>query len=196
MGIARATGQAYNVLLERIGKKGLVRLLMETSFFFEDVKSAMAYSLPMRPLSHLVALANAKGMDQASSLFENSQKNLKASIDLLGAKIDHEIGLVHLANDKANSHGFAAIDRMKSNARLDSMIPKETRDLWSKSCAQLDKSKVQRKRKSHRDRSANKKRKGSGKSTLTKPLLPTCADCGKVGHLRGDAKCKSASKPT
>ena len=170
---------------------------METGFFFEDVKSTMAYSLPMRSLSDLVALANSKGMAEASRLFEESQKNVKATLDLLGAKIDHEVGLVHLANDKANTHGFAAIDRMKSNARLESLVPKETRDLWSKSCSQLDKSKIQRKRKSHGDRSANKKRKSATRpSGANKPNLPTCADCGKVGHLRGDAKCKSAAKPS
>ena len=117
----------------------------------------------------------------------------------MAAKLRYELGLVHLANDKNNPHGFAAVDRMRSDAALELFTDKDTRDQWQKACSSLDKSKT-RKRKGHGDRQANKRRKrgggggGGGGNHGNKPALPTCAACGKVGHVAGDARCKAAPK--
>ena len=48
-------------------KKRLVRLLMETNFFCEDLKYVLRYSLPMRSLGELAALINVKGLPAASA---------------------------------------------------------------------------------------------------------------------------------
>ena len=173
-------------------KKRLVRLLMETNNFCEDASDAFDASLCMRPLGDLVTLANTKGLEAASEAFDRSQQQVSGVIKKIAEKIKFELGLVYLANDKNNPHGFAAIDRMKSDATLELFTTKDTRDQWQKACSSLDKTKNQRKRKSHGDRQANKRRKRA--NAANKPALPTCANCGKVGHVAGDARCKAAPK--
>ena len=179
-------------------KKRLVRLLMESNFFCEDLGYCLRFSLPMRSLEELTAMVEAKGMSTASSIFEDSQEKVKEALDNLTAKLKHELGLVYLANDKSNSHGFAAVDKMKSMATLEHVTTKETRDLWTKACSSLDKTRSTRKRKGHGNRDANKKRKrggGAGGGGGGRPALPKCAACGKLGHVAGDARCNAAPKP-
>ena len=184
-------------LMSSNDKKRLVRLLMETSYFCEDLKYTMRYSLPMRSLGELAALINSKGLAEATTIFEESQEKVRAAVDKVSEKIRHETSLVHLANDKSNPHGFAAVDKMKALANLEAVTTKETRDLWTKACSSLDKSKNARKRGGHGNRAANKKRKrggGGGGGGGARPALPTCAVCGKLGHVAGDARCKAAPK--
>ena len=181
-------------LMSSNDKKRLVRLLMETNYFCEDLKYTLRYSLTMRSLGELATLINTKGLPEAQSFFEASQEKVKEGLDRISEKLRHEIGNVHLANDKANPHGFAAVDKMKSMATLESVTTKEQRDLWVKACSSLDKTKTQRKRKSHGNRDANRKRKRGGGNQGGRPALPTCAVCGKAGHVAGDAKCRAAPK--
>ena len=176
-------------------KKRLVRLLMETNYFCEDLKYILRYSLPMRSLGELASLINTKGIGPATKIFEDSQEKVKEAVDKVSEKLKHELGCVHLANDKSNSHGFAAIDKMKSLSNLESVTSKEQRDLWSKACSSLDKTKTQRKRGGHGNRAANKKRKRGGGNAGARPALPICAACNKAGHVAGDARCKAAPKP-
>ena len=172
-------------LMSSNDKKRLVRLLMETNNFCEDVDSAFSASLCKRPLGDLLVLANSKGLEAASAAFQESQDRVTGVIQRLAEKLRFELGLVYLANDKNNPHGFAAIDKMKSDATLELFTDKYTRDQWSKACSSLDKVKNNRKRKSHGDRNANRRRKKANAGQ--KPALPTCAACGKVGHVAGDA---------
>ena len=174
-------------------KKRLVRLLMETNYFCEDLKYLLRYALPMRSLGELASMINTKGLKTASDLFEASQEKIKGAVDTVSEKLKHELGLVHLANDKSNNHGFAAIDKMKSLSTLEAVTSKEQRDLWNKACSSLDKMRTQRKRKGHGNRDANRKRKRGNAGA--RPALPTCAACNKAGHVAGDAKCKAAPKP-
>ena len=180
-------------LMSSNDKKRLVRLLMETNNFCEDASNAFSDSLCNRPLSDLMVLVNSKGLEAASAAFERSRERVNGVLARLAEKLKYELGLVYLANDKNNPHGFAAIDRMKSDATLELFTTKDTRDQWQKACSSLDKSKNQRKRKSHGDRQANKRRKRA--NAAAKPALPTCAACGKPGHVAGDARCKAVPKP-
>ena len=182
-------------LMSSNDKKRLVRLLMESNYFCEDLKYTLRYSLPMRSLSDLAALINSKGLPEATKYFKDSQEKIRGALDNLSSKLTHELGLVHLANDKSNGHGFAAIDKMKTFTNLEAVTTKEQRDLWSKACSSLDKTRTQRKRGSHGNRSANKKRKRGGGNPGARPALPTCAACNKPGHVAGDARCKAAPKP-
>ena len=143
------------------------------------------------PFQDLVTLANTKGMDVAAAAFQQSQDWVTSVLERLAEKLRYELGLVYLANDKNNPHGFAAIDRMKSDATLELFTSKDTRDQWQKACSSLDKTKT-RKRKSHGDRQANRRLKKA--NAAAKPALPTCAACGKLGHVAGDARCKAAPK--
>ena len=175
-------------------KKHLIRLLMETNYFCEDLKYLMRYSLPFRSLGELAALINSKGLPDATAIFEDSQEKVKDAVNKVSEKLRHEMGLVHLANDKSNPHGFAGVDKMKALSNLEAVTSKEQRDLWSKACSNLDKTRTQRKRKSHGNRDANRRRKRGGGNAGARPALPTCAVCGKAGHVAGDAKCKAAPK--
>ena len=184
-------------LMSSNDKKRLVRLLMESDYFCEDLKYTLTYSLPMRSLEELVSIINTKGMPSANTLFEQSQEKVRLAVETLGAKLRHELGLIYLANDKGNAHGFETIDKMKSWAAVEAVTSKETRDQWSKACASLDKTRNQRKRKGHGNRDANKRRRRNNNNNgNNRPALPKCAACGKAGHVAGDARCRAAPAPT
>ena len=175
-------------------KKRLIRVLMEIKFVWSDLIKALALSLQMRPLNHIMTLVSQLGATKAMERWDSEQLGLKKHVDSLSEKIRVELSHVYIANCKVrNKFGFGLVDNIIKNKDLKILTKDELAD-FEKAVTIMNKSKTQDKGKKSRGKNPGKNaRKGKKPDLNDKPKFPKCPDCGKIGHVKGDAKCKAPS---
>ena len=170
-------------------KKRTCRMIMMMEFAFADLAHTMAKSALMFPYGKAMKMALMKDQELASGLWKEEQNLVKARLDALREIIKREKAHLYLANDKTvNKHGYATIDQMEKMEELEKFTTKEQREAFKVASAQMD-----------RVQGASKKRKRPGRKggkpdPKKKPVFAKCADCGRNGHLAGDAKCPKAAE--
>ena len=84
-------------------KKRLIRVLMETKFVWSDLVKALALSLQMRPLTHIVTLVNQLGPEAALERWEANQQSLKVHVDALSEKSSSPTSTLPIAKSETSS---------------------------------------------------------------------------------------------
>lgn len=176
-------------------KKRLIRVLMEVKFVWMDLVKALALSLHMRPLSHIMTMVNQLGPAEAAKRWDSGQLSLKKHVDGLSEKIRVELSHVYIANCKVrNKFGFGLVDNIIKNRDLQ-ILTKDEMVKFEKAVATMNRAKNQDKGKKSKGKNPGKNARKSGKGQKPdsgdKPKFPKCPDCGKIGHVKGDAKCKA-----